>query len=179
MPSSLTFSSKDILNSLVIMDNGSTAFTTHSTKGFRGRKVTSLTGGGAERAVINWRQRTITIGKQSKSLDFLKRPARGWWSSARTWQWGAASYELHYSSWEWTASSSGTVVARFYPYHSRVFHQSDPATLLFMHDLPPFEATFLLVAFIYMEMRRQDKQRSSAASAGAAAGGGGGGGGGC
>ncbi|KAI5900578.1 uncharacterized protein SCHCODRAFT_02608274 [Schizophyllum commune H4-8] len=192
MPSSLTFTKKDILNSLILGDHGGIIYTTQSLKGFRGRKVTSLIGGGAlsgsstahttPPASIQWRKRLVDINGQVKHVEMLKRRSRGWFSSARLWQWGDMSYELHFSSGEWTArSSDGNTVATFFPYQPRLFHKSEQAQIFLLRDLSPTETAFLIVVFIYMELRRQDKQRSSsAASAGAAAGaGGGGGGGGC
>ncbi|KAL1720004.1 hypothetical protein EV715DRAFT_272164 [Schizophyllum commune] len=202
MPTSLTFTKKDILNSLILGDHGGIIYTTQSLKGFRGRKVTSLIGGGALNgsstahtppASIQWRKRLIDINGQVMHVDSLKRRSRGWFSSARLWQWGAMSYELHFSSGEWTArSSDGNTVATFFPYQRRVFHKSEQAQIFLLRDLSPTETAFLIVVFIYMELSRQDKQArntsitqpisSAAANAGAAsaaAGGGGGGGGGC
>ncbi|KAL1751874.1 hypothetical protein FB107DRAFT_293594 [Schizophyllum commune] len=188
MPSSLTFTKKDVLNSVVLSDHGAIVYTTQSLKGFRGRKVTSLTGGGALNgsstahtppASIQWRKRLIDINGQVKHIDMVKRRSRGWFSSARLWQWGNISYELHYSSGEWTARSSGNTVATFFPYQPRLFHKSEQAQIFLLRDVPPTDLVFLLVAFIYMELRRQDKQRSSAAASAGAAGGAGGGGGGC
>ncbi|KAL1691343.1 hypothetical protein GGG16DRAFT_124990 [Schizophyllum commune] len=192
MPSSLTFTKKDILNSPILGDHGGIIYTTQSLKGFRGRKVTSLIGGGALNgsstahtppASIQWRKRLIDINGQVMHVDSLKRRSRGWFSSARLWQWGAMSHELHFSSGEWTArSSDGNTVATFFPYQPRLFHKSEQAQIFLLRDLSPTETAFLIVVFIYMELRRQDKQRSSAAAnagAASAAGGGGGGGGGC
>ncbi|KAI4522812.1 hypothetical protein K525DRAFT_162006, partial [Schizophyllum commune Loenen D] len=160
---SLTFTKKDILNSLILGDHGGIIYTTQSLKGFRGRKVTSLIGGSSTShtppASIQWRKRLIDINGQVMHVDSLKRRSRGWFSSARLWQWGALSYELHFSRGEWTArSSDGNTVATFFPYQPRLFHKSEQAQIFLLRDLSPTETAFLIVVFIYMELRRQDKQ---------------------
>ncbi|TRM59266.1 hypothetical protein BD626DRAFT_508762 [Schizophyllum amplum] len=177
MSLTLTFTGKDILNDTICLPGGRPAYTLHTTKGVRGRKVTTVTG--SPTAFINWRKRYLEIGSQMLPIDAVKRRAGGWLARKRMWLWGETGYELHYSRQQWSAKNpSGAVVARFSPYRMRIFRKSDPAQIVFLYDFPPAEAAFLVLVFIYSEIRRQDKQRaSSAASAGAASSAGGGGGG--
>ena len=60
------------------------------------------------------------------------------------------------------ARSSGNTVATFFPYQPRLFHKSEQAQIFLLRDVPPTDLVFLLVALIYMELRRQDKQVRSA-----------------
>lgn len=164
----LTFTSKDILNSTICIHGGQVAYTLHTTKDIRGRKVTTVAG--STPASINWQKHYLEVGTQVLPVGEAKREAGDRLNSEKVWQWGDAEYDLHFSQDRWTAKKlSGVVVAFFFPYHTRTFHKSELAQVVLQNDLPPAEATFLVLVFIYSEIRRQDEQRASSAGTSAEA----------
>lgn len=79
--SSFTFNTHDILNSTLIPDQAydTLFYTTSTTSGFLGRKVTTLVPStqkdGAFRGVINWKEDTFEIGGTiRKRLDLKRNP---------------------------------------------------------------------------------------------------------
>ncbi|KAJ7843329.1 hypothetical protein B0H14DRAFT_3456245 [Mycena olivaceomarginata] len=83
---SLIFTQKNLLESTLINSSGTLHYTTATTTGLRGRKVTTITGASAV-GEINWREKTFAIGDMRHGWDTL---------SEREWKWDKHVYTLTY-----------------------------------------------------------------------------------
>jgi hypothetical protein len=68
---SLIFTQKNLLESTVVDSSGALHYTTTTTTGLRGRKVTTITGANAV-GEINWRDQTFAIGDVCRGWDALR-----------------------------------------------------------------------------------------------------------
>lgn len=76
MSTALTFVEKKLLESPVIAD-GTVHYTTSTTTGFRGRKITTITAASGLVGMINWREKTFVINGVQRKWDDLKRHSAG------------------------------------------------------------------------------------------------------
>ncbi|KAJ7458525.1 hypothetical protein FB451DRAFT_1406286 [Mycena latifolia] len=156
MSLALTFGDKKLLDSPILGPDGAVCYTTSTTHGFRGRKIT-----------------TIMAASGLRKWDELKSRSNGIFSSEREWNWANRPYKLKYHNWEkellvTPSFGSEAGVVRFTPYHAHLLHDNEPAVLYFPHQMDEVERMFLLMAILETEIHRQD-QNTNAAVAGAAA----------
>ncbi|KAJ7445425.1 hypothetical protein FB451DRAFT_1412707 [Mycena latifolia] len=162
MTTALTFTDKDLLGSPLAGTDGAVCYTTSTTRGFRGRKTTTITSPGLV-GLIDWREKTFTIGGVQRKWDEMKKRSTGIFSSEREWSWGHSAYKLKYHHGDKellaTPPSGPAGAVRFTPYHSHLFHSNEPAAISFpahLHDEE--ERMFVLMAILQTEIHRQDTE---------------------
>lgn len=114
MSIALTFIDKDLLKSTLVGAEGAVQYTTSTTSGFRGRKVTTITAASGLVGTINWRAKTFDINGVERGWHDLKSKSGGIFSSyvllvlvgesnlmldglsEREWNWGNRPYLLKY-----------------------------------------------------------------------------------
>ncbi|KAJ7450219.1 hypothetical protein FB451DRAFT_1566702 [Mycena latifolia] len=173
MSLALTFGDKKLLDSPILGPDGAVCYTTSTTHGFRGRKITTIMTASGLVGIINWREKTFTLNGVQRKWDDLKSRSNGIFSSEREWNWANRPYKLKYHNWEKEllvtpsfGSAAGAV--RFTPYHVHLLHDNEPAVLYFPHQMDEVERMFLLMVILQTEIHRR-MNASNAAVAGAAA----------
>ncbi|KAJ7141606.1 hypothetical protein C8R46DRAFT_1361199 [Mycena filopes] len=167
MALALTFLDRKLIDTAVAAPDGAVYYTTTSTHGFRGRKITTITAGSGLVGSINWRDDLFVINGVAKKWDQLKSRSGGFLSSEREWNWDGRPYTLKYhnSQKELLATPNYNSVAgtvRFTTYDPHLFHENDRAVLYLPHQMQDeIERMFVLMAILQTEMRRQDKQRGA------------------
>jgi hypothetical protein len=68
---SLIFTQKNLLESTLVDSSGALHYTTATTTGLHGRKVTTITGASTV-GEINWREKTFAIGDVCRGWDALR-----------------------------------------------------------------------------------------------------------
>ncbi|KAJ7662583.1 hypothetical protein DFH06DRAFT_355621 [Mycena polygramma] len=122
---------------------------------------------------INWKERSFEVRGQRRKYEELRRKEGGLFRKTRFWRWGKErkEYELAYTHEEWKATlppSSGTtpasptptptVAARFtVPARPHLFTKSPPAVVYLTPDALAEDEVFLLLVFIYEEVKRQER----------------------
>ncbi|KAJ7144123.1 hypothetical protein C8R44DRAFT_846097 [Mycena epipterygia] len=165
MSIALTFVDQNLLDSPVVGAEGAVYYTTSTTSGFRGRKVTTIMAASGLVGVINWREKKFIINGVQRDWDDLESRSGGIFSSEREWNWGNRPYNLKYhdSHKELLATpnfgnAAGTV--RFTTYRSHLLHSNEPAVIYFPHQMQDeLERMFLLMAILHTEIHRQDDSR--------------------
>ncbi|KAF7328177.1 hypothetical protein MVEN_02575300 [Mycena venus] len=176
MALALTFVDRKLLETALVSPEGAVHYTTTTTHGFRGRKITTIVAASGLNGFINWREKVFVINGVQQDWDNLKERSGGIFSSEREWNWGNRPFKLkyHHSHKELLATPTignpGDSV-RFTTYHPHVFSDSERATIYFPNQMQDeIEKMFLLMAILQTEIHRQDVARAStnAAVAGAA-----------
>ncbi|KAK7017815.1 hypothetical protein R3P38DRAFT_3320534 [Favolaschia claudopus] len=93
---------------------------------------------------INWKEKTFEVKGQKSKYHQLRRTKGNLFNKTRGWRWSATrkEYDLSYSFEEWKAVlDDGVTVAGTFS--------------------APFHEVFLLLVFIYEEVKRQDKTNTS------------------
>ncbi|KAJ7442048.1 hypothetical protein FB451DRAFT_1569109 [Mycena latifolia] len=172
MSIALTFSDKELLASPVMGPDGAVHYTTSTTQGLLGRKITTIMAASGLVGIINWRDKTFTLNGVERKWDELKSRSDGIFSSEREWNWANRPYKLKYDIWEKEliatpnfGSEAGAV--RFTTYRAHLLHESQRAVLYFPHERQDeSERMFLLLAILHMDTTREDLQRNEAAAGG-------------
>ncbi|KAJ7060927.1 hypothetical protein C8F01DRAFT_177465 [Mycena amicta] len=157
-----TFRGQDLLNTNIVGPDNIVYYTTQTTSGFRGRKVTTIQGMNAS-GVIDWRAEHFILNGVERKWDDLKHRSGGIFSSEREWIWGDCPFILkyHHSHTELLAtpnfrSTTGTV--RFTPYQGHLLRDNEPATISFPFEMQDASARmFLLMAVLQTDIHRQDE----------------------
>ncbi|RDB20596.1 hypothetical protein Hypma_012121 [Hypsizygus marmoreus] len=151
-----TFASKNMLNSVIQSDTDHTPYyTTHTTSGFRGRKVTTITGPAPAQQIsgtIHWRTGIFDVGGVQRSTAEVKRKLGGLFDGDREWKWSGHTYVVTSIGGQWVATQ---------PSHqtpSAVLRLSSdsPITVSFAPDVAIEDTFFLLMIFIYSETKEED-----------------------
>ncbi|KAJ7104523.1 hypothetical protein B0H15DRAFT_810426 [Mycena belliarum] len=175
-----TFDNKtNILNARIraVHDN-SIIYTLRTSFGFRGRKDTILCdenpapGAATTVGAIHWQEKTLEISGHKKSCAELKRQAGRFFNRTRHWRWAAdrKEYEIMYDHEEWKATLDHNmcIAGRFtVPFRPHLFSKSQPAYLHLTKTALAEDEVFLLLLFIYHEVKRQDRTNSSGGGVGA------------
>ncbi|KAJ7662574.1 hypothetical protein DFH06DRAFT_1088205 [Mycena polygramma] len=120
---------------------------------------------------INWKERSFEVRGQRRKYEEVRRKEGGLWRKTRFWCWGKErkEYELSHTHEEWKAtlppSSSSdtttptpTIAARFtVPARPHLFTKSPPAVVHLTPDALAEDEVFLLLVFIYEEVKRQER----------------------
>ncbi|KAJ6545483.1 hypothetical protein B0H19DRAFT_999202 [Mycena capillaripes] len=174
MATPLTFVDKKLLDTAVVGPEGAVCYTTTTTSGFRGRKITTITAASGLLGFINWREKVFVINGVQREWDDLKERSGGIFSSEREWNWGNRPYKLKYHDSDkellatpTTGNVAGTV--RFTTFHSHLFHDDERAVIYFPHQMQDEnERMFLMMAILQTEIHRQDAQNAAIAGAASA-----------
>lgn len=81
MSIALTFVDKQLLRTALVGAEGAVHYTTSTTSGFLGRKVTTINAASGLVGVINWREKTFNINGVQREWDDLKSRTGGIFSS--------------------------------------------------------------------------------------------------
>ncbi|KAF9553638.1 hypothetical protein CPC08DRAFT_767371 [Agrocybe pediades] len=119
--------------------------------------------------VINWEAKTFEVNGQRKHLNAIRRKPTGFSglrAKARYWKWGEGREEyaiLHQEEgWEATCTSTGEVEATFtVPYRPQLFGKVKPIVLNLTRTALAKDEVFLILVFIYCEVKRQEKMNSA------------------
>ncbi|KAJ7144155.1 hypothetical protein C8R44DRAFT_759544 [Mycena epipterygia] len=172
MSIAFTFADQNLLDSPLVGAEGTVHYSTSTTSGFRGRKLTTLMAASGLIGVIDWRKKIFVIDGVQRGWDTLKSRSGGIFSSEREWNWGSRPYHLKYhdSQKELLAkpnfgNAAGTV--RFTTYRSHLFRDNEPAVIYFPHQMQDeLERMFLLMAMLKTEVDRQDSARRARSNRG-------------
>ncbi|KAF8183463.1 hypothetical protein K438DRAFT_1679159 [Mycena galopus ATCC 62051] len=162
MSAALTFTHEDLLNSSVNAPDGAVYYTTITTKGLRGRKITTVTAASGLVGTINWREKSFVINGVERVQEDLKERSAGIFSSEREWHWGNIAYKLKYHNLKTEllatpTNGDGTGTIRFTPYTPHRFDHPQRATISFTPQLvDENERMFLLMAILQTEVHPQD-----------------------
>ncbi|KAJ7144161.1 hypothetical protein C8R44DRAFT_759549, partial [Mycena epipterygia] len=96
MSIALTFADKNLLDSPLVGAEGTVHYSTSTTSGFRGRKLTTVMAASGLAGVIDWRKKIFVIDGVQRGWDTLKSRSGGIFSSEREWNWGSRPYHLKY-----------------------------------------------------------------------------------
>ncbi|KAJ7657209.1 hypothetical protein DFH06DRAFT_1328034 [Mycena polygramma] len=168
----LTFLDKKLITSALVGPDGATHYTFNSTKGFLGRKVTTINAASGLVGCINWREKTFNINGVQQEWKHIKSRSAGIFSSEREWTWGNKPYKLKYhnSHKELLATPSAGSVAwtvRFTTYDEHLFHKNERAVIYFPHQMQDeVERMFILMAILETDIQRQDEEEAASAAAG-------------
>ncbi|KAJ7210902.1 hypothetical protein GGX14DRAFT_625149, partial [Mycena pura] len=171
MSLALTFLDSKLLKTSLVGPDGAVHYTTSTTSGLRGRKVTTITAASGAVGVIDWRQKLFTINGAQRAWKELKSNPGGILNSKREWNWGDRPYMFKFNRSEkelLATPTSGDVAGtvRFTTYQPHLFHGNEPAVLYFPHQLhDEIERMFLLMAVLKTEIQREDTNNAAAASA--------------
>ncbi|KAF7368368.1 hypothetical protein MVEN_00158500 [Mycena venus] len=115
---------------------------------------------------INWKEKTFEVLGQKRKYDELRRTAGTLFNKTRFWRWSATrkEYELSYTYEEWKATieDGKTIAGRFcIPFRPHLFSKSKPAVIHLTSTALAEDEVFLLLVFIYEEVKRQDKTNTS------------------
>ncbi|KAF9043666.1 hypothetical protein BDP27DRAFT_1305262 [Rhodocollybia butyracea] len=161
---------------LLATHDNSPVYTLKTKFTFGGRNITTLQDAnpalGSESVTVGaiyWKDKIMEVNGLKKKIADVKAKKGGLFDKARHWRWLAErkNYEVKYSNDEWTAvtvESEGTskVAGRFVvPYRPHLFTKPDPPLLSLTRTALEEDEVFLLLVFIYSEVKRQDDTNSS------------------
>ncbi|KAJ7853302.1 hypothetical protein B0H14DRAFT_3654752 [Mycena olivaceomarginata] len=167
---SLIFTQKNLLESTLVDSSGALHYTTGTTTGLCGRKVTTITGASAV-GEINWREKTFAIRDVCRGWDALRSRVGVASGSEREWKWDKHVYTLTYvnayKELLATPTSGPTLTpVRFTAASTHLLHPWEPATITFSPQLRDVqENLFVLMAILQTETMQTDKNHGSGLSA--------------
>ncbi|KAJ6462595.1 hypothetical protein C8R45DRAFT_1027125 [Mycena sanguinolenta] len=172
MSTALTFIDRRLLETPVIGPEGAVHYTTSTTRGFGGRKVTTITAASGLVGFIDWRKKVFVINDLQWSWSKV-RSRSGFFNPSYEWNWGKRSYNLKYHDSHRSllaTPTSGDVAdtVQFRPYRPHLFRDNERAIIFFPHQLQDeVERMFLLMAILQTDIHRQDAARAASAAAAA------------
>ncbi|KAF7312472.1 hypothetical protein MIND_00260800 [Mycena indigotica] len=139
---------------------------------FKGRFRTILRdenpvpGANAVVGAINWRDKSIEVLGHRQKLEEVRRKTGSLFNKQKFWRWAPArkEYELVYTHEEWKATieDGKTIAGRFcIPFRPHLFHKSERPVVHLTSTALAEDEVFLLLVFLYEEVRRQDKTNTS------------------
>ncbi|KAJ7346325.1 hypothetical protein DFH08DRAFT_870979 [Mycena albidolilacea] len=167
MSIALTFVDENLLESAVVGPEGTAHYTTTTTSGLRGHKITTITAAGGLVGSINWREKLFIINNVERKRDDLHSRKSGLLNPTYEWKWDDKAYEFKYSLKELLVSpATGDTadIVRFTIYHPHLFHDNERAILCFPRPIQDeVERMFLLMAILYTEITRQEIEAATGA----------------
>ncbi|KAJ7775974.1 hypothetical protein DFH07DRAFT_798933 [Mycena maculata] len=117
-------------------------------------------------AVINWKDKTFEIHGHKRPWQELKRTVGTLFNKTRFWRWSDTrkEYQIEYTHEEWKATIDDgmTIAGQFcVPSRPRLFGKSKPTVIHLTTTALAEDEVFLLLVFIYEEVKRQDKTNTS------------------
>ncbi|KAF7416368.1 hypothetical protein PC9H_002633 [Pleurotus ostreatus] len=151
----------------------SVLYTVKSTSGFRGPRITILEdanpvlGQGSNRIVgaIHWKEKVFEVNGHRKPLAEIKRREGRIMHTTRYWRWGKErkEYEIRFDDDEWKATTDHgmSISARFeVSLRPHLFGKSKPPKFHLTTDTLEADEVFMILAFIYCEVKRQNRTNS-------------------
>ncbi|KAJ7141637.1 hypothetical protein C8R46DRAFT_1046853 [Mycena filopes] len=163
----LTFTGKKLVDTTIVGPDGGVHYTTSTTHGFLGRKLTTINAASGLVGLINWREKVFIINGVQQKWEDLKERSKGIFSGEREWHWDNRAYKLnwHHSGKELVATpgfSGAAGPVRFTEFKPHLFHDHEPAAIHFPQQMrDEIERMFLLMAILQMEMHKQDQKKSA------------------
>ncbi|KAK7044622.1 hypothetical protein R3P38DRAFT_2879832 [Favolaschia claudopus] len=147
-------------------------YTLRTTFGYFGRKDTVLldenpvSGAAAVVGAIHWHEKSIEIFGHRKSCSELKRRSGRFYNRTRHWRWAPdrKEYEVVYEREEWKATLDHNmcIAGRFaISFRPHIFSKTKPPLVHLTARALEEDEIFLILVFIYNEVRRQEKTNSS------------------
>ncbi|KAF8190785.1 hypothetical protein BJ912DRAFT_1041807 [Pholiota molesta] len=117
--------------------------------------------------VINWEKKTFEIHGHRKAVKDIRRKANGFRNKSRFWKWadGREEYDIIHREerWEATCASTGDIEATFsVPYRPQLFGKTKHLVLNLSRVALMKDEVFLILIFIYNEIKRQEQMNSAA-----------------
>ncbi|KAJ7895178.1 hypothetical protein B0H14DRAFT_2558756 [Mycena olivaceomarginata] len=165
MSTALTFVAEELLNTTIVAPDGGVHYTTTTTDGWLGRKVTTVSAASGLVGFIDWREKVFVINGVQRKWDELKSRPKGILSSEREWTWGSRPYRLKYNLSQKELLATPTVgstadTVRFTPYRPHLLHANERAAIYLPHQMQDeIERMFLLMVVLQTEMKRQDERK--------------------
>lgn len=168
----------NVLNANIRMaHDNSVIYSLKTSFGLRGRKRTILRdenpafGQSGIVAIIHWKEKVFEISGVKKRVSEVQRTEGGFFKKTRHWRWvsGRKEYELKYNTegWKVTLDDTTCVAAHFIvPFRPHLFSKPEPSKLHLTKTALQADEVFLLLIFIYSEVKRQDSTNSSSANGG-------------
>ncbi|KAF8142892.1 hypothetical protein K438DRAFT_1877144 [Mycena galopus ATCC 62051] len=165
MTLALKFLTKHLLESAIIGPDDAVHYHTTSTRGFGGRKTTTITAASGLQfvGVINWREHTFEINGVKRRWDEIRTHLN---KSAYEWYWDTIGkpYRLEYDESFKELLATPTTddpasVVRFVPFHHHLFHlhETERAHIYFPESMQDEqERIFLLMVILQTDTERQD-----------------------
>ncbi|KAJ7844534.1 hypothetical protein B0H14DRAFT_3455540 [Mycena olivaceomarginata] len=143
----LTFADKRLVETVLVGPDGSVHYTTTSTRGFGGRKLTTITAASGLTGFINWREKALVLNGVQRGWDILR--SGGKWSKEREWNWGNRPFKLRYNHLHKELIATPTVgdiadTVRFTRYCPHLLHESEQAAIYFPPHMDEVERMFLM-----------------------------------
>ncbi|KAJ7035912.1 hypothetical protein C8F04DRAFT_1233415 [Mycena alexandri] len=173
MTLAITFVDRKLVDSSVIGPDGGVRYTTGSTDGSRGLKLTTIAATSGLVGSINWREELFVINGVEKKWDELKSQSGRKFGPQREWNWDNKPYTFKYQNCAKellvTPNSSGDVgTVRFTTSDAGSLHENDNAVVYFPEEMQDdTERMFLLIAILQTEMHRQDMAKKTGINAAA------------
>ncbi|KAF5321257.1 hypothetical protein D9619_001661 [Psilocybe cf. subviscida] len=119
-------------------------------------------GPGVVVGVINWAQKTFEVHGQRRAIKDIRRKAKGLRNKSRYWKWGEGREEFDVvyrdGGWEAACTSTGAVEGKLsVPYRPHLFGKTKPIVLELSRTALKHDEVFLILIFIYCEVKRQEK----------------------
>ncbi|KAF9464004.1 hypothetical protein BDZ94DRAFT_532250 [Collybia nuda] len=168
----------NVLNARIrISRDDSVVYSISTTFGLRGRKITVLRddnptiGGPAIVGIFHWKEGAFEIHGQKKMIKDMRRIEGGFLKKTHHWKWSSKrkEYQLKYEDglWKATLDNNMLIAARFsVPARPHLFTKPEPSLLHLTKTALEKDEVFVIMAFIYSEVKRQDKTNSSSVNGG-------------
>ncbi|KAJ6584207.1 hypothetical protein B0H10DRAFT_2052346 [Mycena sp. CBHHK59/15] len=164
----------NVLNARIcaVLDD-SVMYSVQTTFEFKGRRRTVLRDenplpgvASSIAGAINWTEKTFDILGHKKAHEEVRRSVGSLFNKTKYWRWSAdrKEYQVSYTDDEWKATldDGKTIAGRFcVPFRPHLFSKSKPVVIHLTSAALAEDEVFLLLAFIYSEVKRQDKTNTS------------------
>ncbi|KAJ6567950.1 hypothetical protein DFH09DRAFT_437686 [Mycena vulgaris] len=133
------------------------------------RDENPLPGGASKSAVvgtINWKEKSFEINGYKHECEEMRRSTGSLFNKTKYWRWAATrkEYEISYTHEEWKATieDGKTIAGRFsVPFRPHLFTKTKPAVMHLTTTALAEDEVFLMLVFVYEEVKRQDKTNTS------------------
>jgi len=168
----------NVLNARIrISRDNSAIYSLKTTFGLRGRKITVLRdenpalGAPDIAGHIYWKEKVFEVCGVQKKLSEIRRVEGGFLKKTNHWRWGSErkEFELKHNSEGWRAifnDDTSTAAEFSVPFRPHLFTKPEPSTLHLTQMALEEDEVFLILVFIYSEVKRQDKTNSSSSNGG-------------
>ncbi|KAF9486052.1 hypothetical protein BDN70DRAFT_870566 [Pholiota conissans] len=117
--------------------------------------------------VVNWKKKTFDVQGQRKAVKDIRRKPEGFRNKSRFWKWadGREEYDIVHCEEGWQATCTNTKEVEAIltvPYRPHLFGKEKPVVLNMTRVALLQDEVFLILVFIYCEMKRQEKINSAA-----------------
>ncbi|KAJ7895180.1 hypothetical protein B0H14DRAFT_3634845 [Mycena olivaceomarginata] len=152
MSLALKFADKRLLRTSLVGPDGGVHYTTTTTHGWRGRKVTTVSAASGLVGFIDWHKKVFEINGVQRKWDELKSRSNGFFSTERQWNWGGRPFKFKYHN-------SHKELLAIPTKGSDADNPNTPSCISPHQMRDELERMFLLLAVLQTEIHRQDMAR--------------------